>query len=199
MHVIVTIVGLTGAGKSAIADVLVAKEFQFLRFGQITLDEVKRRNLAPTEENERPIREELRKKYGMGAFATLNIPKFDELLKEGNVVGDGLYSWTEYKILKEHYGKQLVVLAVHASPEVRYARLEKRALQADDAALRHRPATREQSQSRDYAEIENIEKGGPIAMADYHIVNHSSIENLNEKIGTFLNWLEKEKNAQTRI
>jgi hypothetical protein len=40
----------------------------------------------------------------MGAYATLNIPKFDELLKNSNVVGDGLYSWTEYKILKEKYG-----------------------------------------------------------------------------------------------
>ena len=49
----------------------------------------------------------MRKEHGMGAYAILNIPKFDELLKKGNVVGDGLYSWSEYKILKEKYQQDL--------------------------------------------------------------------------------------------
>jgi dephospho-CoA kinase len=36
----------------------------------------------------------------------------------------------------------------------------------------------EEAVSRDHAEIENIEKGGPIALADYTIVNNGSRENL---------------------
>ena len=178
MNKLVCIVGMTGAGKSVIADYLVAQGYGFLRFGQITLDIVKECGLEPTEVNEKSIREGVRKQYGMGAYATLNIPKFDELLKKGNVVGDGLYSWSEYKILREKYGVNLVVIAVYSPSKLRYARLVKRSLLANDAALRNRPATPESARARDYAEIENIEKGGPIAMADYTLVNIGTTEEL---------------------
>lgn len=186
----VAVVGMTGAGKSAVADILVEHGFHYVRFGQITLDEVKRRGLAPSEENERPIREEFRKLHGKGAYAILNIPKFDALLTQGNVVGDGLYSWEEYKILKDKYGSNMIVVAIHTSPTTRYARLAARTLHAHDVAMRNRPATAEQARARDFAEIENIDKGGPIAMADYHIVNEGSPEELQVKLNELLHWIE---------
>lgn len=188
---VVAVVGMCGAGKSVISDQLVENGYQYIRFGQITLDEVKRRGLPPTEENERPIREEFRRVHGMGAFAILNLPKIKELLMKGDVVADGLYSWTEYLILKKEFGEKLIVVAMHVSPETRYARLAQRGLHAHDTAMRNRPMTREQAQSRDYADIEKAEKGGPIAMADYHIVNEGTTHELKEKIKAFINWLEK--------
>ena len=45
-----------------------------------------------------------------------------------------------------------------------------------------RPLTKDQARARDYAEIENIEKGGPIAMADIVITNESSEEELKKRI-----------------
>lgn len=178
MSKLVCIVGMAGSGKSIIADALVKRGYGFVRFGQITLDIVKERGLTPTEENERPIREEVRKKHGQGAYALLNIPKFDALLKKGNVVGDGLYSWSEYKILKEKYGTDFIAVAVYAPPKLRYDRLANRKLEASDVDLRHRPSTIEQSKARDFAEIEKIEKGGPIAMADFTLQNLSTIKDL---------------------
>ena len=121
----------------------------------------------------------------MGAFATLNIPKIDELLKVSNVAGDGLYSWTEYKILKEKYGNNMRVLAVFAPPELRYERLEKRAV-SGDTQNRFRSIPKEDSKRRDYAEIENIEKGGPIAMADFTIVNTGDIEKIKSDLDKIL-------------
>ena len=118
----------------------------------------------------------------MGAFATLNIPKFDKLLEEGNVVADGLYSWSEYKILKDYYKEKLTILAVLTPPKLRYARLSQRT--ETDEKMRSRPATKEQAKNRDFAEIENIEKGGPIAMADYYIVNNGTKEELMQKTKT---------------
>lgn len=184
---IIAIVGMTGSGKSEVADVLVKKGFQFIRFGQITLDIVKERGLEPTEENERPIRESIRKEYGMAAYAILNIPKIDKLLEKGDVVVDGLYSWEEYKVLKKKYGMDFVCLAVYSPPETRYERLAGRSYDpAKDKSMRNRPSTREQAQDRDYAEIENINKAGPIAMADYTIVNEGSLEDMQKKIDAFL-------------
>jgi len=185
---IIFVVGMTGSGKSIVSDELVKKGFAFVRFGQITLDEVKKRGLEVNETNERAVREGLRKEYGMGAFATLNIPRFDEFLKKSNVVGDGLYSWTEYKILKEKYGDLMNVLAVYAPPELRYERLENRAV-ANDPNSRFRSTPKADSKKRDYAEIENIEKGGPIAMADFTIINTGTVDDAKLQLEKFLSTL----------
>ena len=37
-----------------------------------------------------------------------------------------------------------------------------------------RPLTEEEARSRDISEIENLHKGGPIAMADFLVVNDGS-------------------------
>ena len=171
MNKIIALVGMTGSGKSVVADYLVEKGWGFARFGQIVLDEVKARGLEPTEEIEKPIREQMRQEHGMAAMAVLNIPKFDKILEEKNLIADGLYSWSEYKKLKDYYNEKLIVIAVYAPPKTRYDRLAKRELKANDKDLRNRPATEQQAKARDFAEIENIEKGGPIAMADFTILN----------------------------
>ncbi|KKQ68080.1 MAG: hypothetical protein A3F95_00865 [Candidatus Nealsonbacteria bacterium RIFCSPLOWO2_12_FULL_39_31] len=183
---IIFIVGMAGAGKSIVSDELARHGFAFLRLGQITLDKVKKLGLALTEENERQIREGFRKEYGMGAFAILNIPKFDELLKRSNVVGDGLYSWSEYKILKEKYKEAMSVIAVYAPSELRYKRLSGRKLKKNDSKMRSRPFTVEEAKARDCAEIENIEKGGPIAMADFTIINTGTVDELKQNLARIL-------------
>lgn len=179
---------MCGAGKSVVADEFVKAGYEYVRFGQPILDEVKRRGVFEnTEPVERVVRLELRKEHGMAAMAILNIPRFDEFLKKGSVVADGLYSWSEYKILKERYGERLVVVAVNAPPALRYARLTERASDvAEDPTLRYRSFTREEAKTRDYAEIENIEKGGPIAMADYTIMNNTTLESLHAQIKAVL-------------
>ncbi len=181
MNRFVALVGMAGAGKSIIADELVRRGYRFFRFGQITMDILKERNMEISEANERKIREEVREEHGMGAYAILNIPKIDDFLTKGNVVGDGLYSWSEYKILKERYGEQMYVMAVYAPPELRYKRLSNRERMTDDKDARNRKITPEQAKSRDYAEIENIEKAGPIAMADFTLVNTGTVSELMDQ------------------
>ncbi len=190
MNYIICLVGMCGSGKSTVADELVEQGYSFVRFGQITLDIVKEKGLEPTEENEKIIREGIRKEHGMGAYATLNLPKFDQLLAKGNVVADGLYSWSEYKILKDYYKNNIFVVAVLSPPQTRYQRLEAR--KEIDEKMRNRPVSKDQAKSRDYAEIENIEKGGPLAMADYYILNNSDLEELKKETNNFLRWLEND-------
>lgn len=177
---VIAIVGLPGAGKSEAANFFVERGFAYLRFGQITLDEVKQRGLAPTEDNERLVREALRQEHGMAAFAKLNMPAIDNLLSHGKpVLIDGLYSWSEYKFLKEKYGNALTIVAVYAPPETRYARLENRhERHGDDPNTKYRSLSREEALARDCAQIENIEQAGPIAMADFTIVNTGTLAEL---------------------
>jgi dephospho-CoA kinase len=166
---VVAIVGMAGAGKSEVTRVFEEHGFKKVRFGDITDKELENRRLETNEENERYIRQQLRKKHGMAAFAKLSLPRIDSSLKSSNVVVDGLYSWEEYILLKEYYSGQFTMVAVWASPATRHARLAHRA---------KRPLMLEEATSRDKSEIENSNKGGPIAMADFTILNEASLKEL---------------------
>jgi dephospho-CoA kinase len=178
---VVAIVGMAGAGKSEVARVFEEHGFKKVRFGDITDEELKDRGLEPSEENERYIRQQLRKEHGMAAYAKLNLPRIDSSLKSSNVVVDGLYSWEEYILLKEYYGGQFTVVAVWASAATRHRRLAHRA---------ERALTLEEAANRDKSEIENSNKGGPIAMADFTIVNEASLEELKRETERVLSALK---------
>ena len=45
-----------------------------------------------------------------------------------------------------------------------------------------RPINRDEAAKRDWAEIESLEKGGPIAIADYYIVNNGSLGHFHDQI-----------------
>jgi dephospho-CoA kinase len=113
----------------------------------------------------------------MAAYAILSVPRIDAALKTSNVVVDGLYSWEECLYLKEHYGGSFMVVAVWASPQDRYKRLGKR---------EKRPLTPEEAAERDRAEIENLNKGGPIAMADFTILNDAAMGNLKKQVNRII-------------
>ena len=164
----VSIVGMAGAGKSEVSHVFERNGYTRIRFGEVTDEEIKKRGLEPNENNERMVRELLRGE-GRDVYARLNRPRIERALANSNVVIDGLYSWEEYTYLKGLYGEDLYLVAVWASPKTRHMRLSKRS---------QRRLTLEQAASRDKTELENLAKGGPIAMADFTIVNESSREEL---------------------
>jgi len=174
---VVAIVGMAGSGKTEVARAFEKHGFTRVRFGDVTDEELHKQGLALNEDNERHIRELLRKEHGMAAYAKLNLPRIESALKNSNVVVDGLYSWEEYILLKDHYGVDFTVIAVWASPEMRYARLSSRS---------ERPLNQKEASSRDRTEIENTNKGGPIAMADYTIGNESSLSDLKEQVNKLL-------------
>jgi dephospho-CoA kinase len=177
---IVAIVGMVGSGKSEVSKLFKEKGFTIVRFGDITDEAVKKQGMPLTEENERPIRERIRKEHGMTAYAKLSVPRIDNALKNANVVVDGLYSWEEYIFLKERYGDKFMVTAVWSPSKERYARLRSRKV---------RPLMLQEAAGRDRAEIENLNKGGPIAMADFTIINDSSISNVKKQVERIISWI----------
>jgi len=186
---VVSIVGMTGAGKSEVSRVFEENGFIRIRFGDLTDEGMKKRGLEPSEGNERYIRELLRQEHGMAAYAKLNLPRIEQALNpsqgEGqDVVIDGLYSWEEYTYLKGRYGEDLYLVAVWSSPKTRYARLNNRS---------SRRLTLEEAISRDRAELGNINKGGPIAMADFTIINESALENLMVETKKIVEILKRRK------
>lgn len=177
---VVAVVGMCGSGKSVLTEMFVNNGWNKVYFGGVTVTQLQKQGIPVNEANERQMRESLRKEYGQGAFAILLEQEIAQKMQQANTVLDGLYSWSEYKHLKQIYGDDLIVLAVVTNSGVRYERLSSRQV---------RPLTNEQACSRDFAEIENSEKGGPIAIADYYIDNNGSLQQLTEQFEQFMAWL----------
>jgi dephospho-CoA kinase len=170
---VISIVGMAGAGKSEAARFFTEHGFYRIRFGDVTDEEIRKRGLELNEANERFVREQLRQELGMAAYAKLNLPRIDAASSRSPVVIDGLYSWEEYCLLKEHYGAAFLVVAIVSAPSVRYVRLAHRIV---------RPLTAAEAATRDHSEIEKLNKGGPIAMADVTVVNDSTLDDLQGQL-----------------
>lgn len=177
MNKIVAIVGMCGSGKSVASEYLEKNlDYKKVYFGGVTMKKLQEAGLEVNPENEKMMREKLRHDLGMGAYAKVLLPEIKELLKNNNVVLDGLYSWTEYNILKEEI-PNLILISIVADKKLRYSRLSERQI---------RPLTEIEAENRDLSEINNIEKAPPIAYADYYILNNftkeEEINRLNEII-----------------
>ena len=179
MNKAVAVVGMCGSGKSVLCSYFTNMGWENVYFGGVAVSQLKKNGTPVNEANERAIRESLRRELGMGAFAIILKDEILSKLSRSNVVLDGLYSWSEYVILKELLGDNLVVLAVVTNSSIRKQRLSSRPV---------RPLTAEMVDSRDVAEIENLEKGGPIAKADYFIINNGNEQQLRSQFDEFMKW-----------
>jgi dephospho-CoA kinase len=172
------LVGMPGAGKSTCAAHLTEHGLPHFRFGSVVTSEVARRGLPLTPANERLVREEFRAQDGMDAIAKRALPYLRHLLRDHDlIVIDGLYSFSEYTMLSRELPARLIVIAIVSDRDVRYARLARRT---------ERPLSREEAIARDMAEIVNLEKGGPIAIADYTLLNNDTPEALNAALDALL-------------
>lgn len=168
---VIAVVGMAGSGKGTLVDYL-TKTLQAPKvyFGGMVYEEVEKRGLDPVRD-ERMVREDMRVKEGPAVLAKRVGARAQELLAGGEkfVILDGVYSWSEDKYLRELFGDDYITIAVVIPRELRYDR----AVARSDA---HRQYTREAVTARDTQEIENLEKGGPIAYADYYILNKNGYE-----------------------
>lgn len=176
---IIAFVGLPGAGISTAVDYLKGKQIASVYFGGVVLDAMKQSGIEDTPENEQIFRESFREKEGKDVIVKKIIPQIHNLANAGQhrIVADGLYTWTEYKAMKHEFPGQVTVIAVTAPRSLRHRRLTTRD---------HRPLTEMQAEERDWSEIENLEKGGPIALADYTISNDSGREQFLSRIDQLL-------------
>lgn len=173
---LIAIVGMPGAGKSVAADFFRNKGVPVLRFGDQTDIGLKELGLERNEKNERQYREGLRKELGMAAYAIKIEPRIREVIKNAQTIAlDGLRSWEEYLYLKEKF-PQLKLLCIYAQPEIRYQRLADRPV---------RPVRPKEARGRDIAELQNLNMGGPLAIADYLIKNESTQTSFEEELEKF--------------
>jgi dephospho-CoA kinase len=135
------------------------------------------------EENEKTFRVEIREREGEDFVVRAIIKQIHDLINAGQkrIIADGIYSWDEYKAMKQEFHSELDVVAIITPKHLRYHRLETRS---------ERPQTRTTSIERDHKEIETLDKGGPIAMADYFVINDGDKEKLHRDIDAIVSEID---------
>ena len=94
------------------------------------------------------------------------------LLKSPIIIIDGLRSYEEYQHLVENYKDvQIVLINIWARMEIRSARIRSRT---------HRK--RFYGRDRDYNEVMGANMGPTLALADFLVINESSIEEFQFKL-----------------
>lgn len=182
-NTLIAVIGLAGAGKTEVTQYLV-KQYGFSKiwFGGVVVDGVKALGQEINQDNERKFRENLRKKHGMAGVAVKVFDRIVALRKETDkVLLESLYSWEEYLYLKKRF-PELLLVCVYSRPKTRYARLKKREF---------RPMDEETTRERDKAQIENLHQGGPIAIADFLVINEGSLDEMYKELDKVMEMIDE--------
>lgn len=176
---IVAFVGLAGAGKSSAVEHVAAKGYPKIYFGGVIYQAMNEAGIEITPESQQKFREEIRQREGKDFVVKRVIQQANDLIVSGQkrILFDGLYTWTEYRILKHEFPGELSVVAIVAPRSLRHRRL---------AVRPERPFTAKESTERDWSEIENLEKGGPIAIADHYIMNNGDLDSFHRQVDAVL-------------
>lgn len=182
---ILAIVGMCGSGKSTAIDYLTERGIPKVYFGGIIYKAMAEAGVERSEdgESEKKFREEIRAKEGKDFVVKRAIKEAKNLIAAGQkrIILDGVYSWTEYNILRKEWPTEMAVIAVVVPKAIRRKRLAERP---------DRPFDAKAAAERDRSEIENLEKGGPIAIADYYLDNSGDVKTLHENFAKLLKEIE---------
>lgn len=180
---IIAFVGLAGSGKTSAVEYLTEKGYPKVYFGGIIYKAMEEAEIEVTWESQQVFREEIRAREGKDFVVKRVVKEVNDLIGAGQhrIVLDGLYTWSEYKILKHEFPGEMTVVAIVTPKHLRKQRMAKRP---------ERPMTSAEVDERDWTEIENLEKGGPIAIADYYIHNEGDLDHLHKQIDDALSHVE---------
>ena len=167
---ILAFVGLTGAGKTTVVDYIAAKGHPKVNFNSPILE-----RMQDLGENEATAHQNLLSEKGQDYIVKDIIKQVHDLSDSGQhlIISDGPLSWTEYKTLKHEFPGQVTTVAIVASKHLRHSR------SSDNLS-------QDEIDKRDWFEIENLEKAGPIAIANYYIINDKNQDNLYQQVDKLL-------------
>ena len=180
MKIIVT-TGMPGSGKEEFLKCCQARGAKIIRMGDIVRDKAKEFGLDSSDSSIGTLANEERKRYGTEIWAKRTIPYVGGDL----VLIDGTRSVEEIRTFKHAFGEDLIVVAIHTSPKTRFERLQAR-------ARKDSPATRPEFDSRDKRELD-WGLGNAIALADYMVINESSLADLRRDVDKLLDAVLKKK------
>ena len=166
---VICVTGMPGCGKEELLKVAQERGLPVVRMGDVVREEARHRGLRFSDESVGGMAHEERVKHGFGVWADRTIP----FVKAEVTLIDGIRGREEVEAFRRTFGDRLLVVAIHASPKVRYDRIRQRA--RDDDAL-----SWEEFLRRDEREL-GWGLGEVIATADRLIVNEGGLEDMRQQ------------------
>jgi len=172
---VIVIVGMPGSGKAMASRVARELGYPVLVCGDVIREEAKRRGLPPTPDNIGTLMLKIREEEGRAVVACRLIPRI-QAQDSQVVVVEGARNFEEVDELRKHY--RVRTLAIHASPSIRFSRLNSRG-RSDD------PKNWNDFIIRDQREID-VGIAKLIDTADRMIVNEGSIQEFKYSVNKLL-------------
>lgn len=175
MKKIIVIIGLPGSGKDTIAGFLKEKGIPSYGLGDVVREEVRKRGLPITKENQEDVASDLRKKHGKDIVVRL----LEEDIKKDpseTICVNGPRTIDELPHLETH-GK-IILIEVTASEKKRFERCRDRGNEWD-------PKTVEDLRHRDERNIKELGLDKVLATdkyPKYKIDNNGSLQELKEQV-----------------
>lgn len=178
------VVGLPGSGKSVVAALLAEQlEAEIVVMGDVIREEAKRRGIPARPTDMRTLMITLRKEYGADVVALKCLQKIAELGTPSKVVIiDGLRSLPELEAFRRGL-QSFHLVAIYASPQIRFSRLKQRD-RSDD------PSAWAIFEARDSLEAK-VGVSDLFAQADYSITNEQDLETLEHRVRELVEWFKK--------
>jgi len=173
------ILGLTGrnaSGKGEAAEFLKSKGFFYYSLSDVIREEIKQRGLELTRENLIATGRELRSRFGNGYLAEQILKRIDA---DKNYVVDSIRhpdEVTTFRSLPRFY-----LLAISATPEVRFDRIKQRGRESDPTDLEEFVRLEQREAVRKTDEGQDLD--ATAAEADFTIGNNDDLADLKDKVG----------------
>jgi len=173
--VLILLTGMPGSGKEEFVNVCAKRGIRVLRMGDFVRAEAAGKGVPMTDGEIGGFAHRMREENGYDYWAKRTAEALDDRL----TLIDGLRGRDEYDLFRERTKGGTVVVAIVASPEVRYQRLRSRG--RSDA-----PKSFEEFEERNRRET-RWGLADVIAGADFSIVNESTLEALQKRAEAVLN------------
>lgn len=182
---ILGLTGTMGSGKSEIVKYLKSWGFEHYVYSDIIKEIAKKRNIEPTRANLQKLGSDIKKESRNPGILSKQILK---KIKTDKAIADGIRNVDEINELRKR--KNVFIIGVTAPQRIRFLRIRKRNRTGD-------PKTFSEFKKLDNLENRGKTKGQEInkclKMADFLILNNSSLEQLNDNIKRIFDSISSQK------
>jgi dephospho-CoA kinase len=178
MGLVFAVSGLPAAGKGEFAAILAKTGIPVRSMGDMVRAEVKSRGIPEAPHVFGEVASQMRAEHGDDVLAQRLVQAVDELLLENEIVLiEGLRGTAEREVFSSHWGESFKVVAITASKQLRFERVQSRA----------------RSEDGDLSDLEARDKRETgwgldviIQEADFSFPNESDLDDLKTRVSAWL-------------
>lgn len=178
------VIGLTGtlsSGKEVVREILEknTSSYSVVLSSLLKEDTLKKQGIKITREIRQNLGNELRKQYGNDVLVKIAVSFMQK--NKNFLIIDGIRSLGEADFLRGKFGEDFKLIAVDASQQIRFERMNQRKREGDPATWEEFVRLDERDQGKDEPEYgQQVKKC--VEMADVVIQNDGSLEEFQKKV-----------------